>query len=52
MEEMRAVAEAAPTLAGQAAERAAAALARLDPAGDGLDVPEARAQFAAALAAA
>jgi beta-N-acetylhexosaminidase len=43
MDEMRAVAEAAPLLA---------ALARLDPAGDGLDVPEARAQFAAALAAA
>jgi beta-N-acetylhexosaminidase len=52
MDEMRAVAEAAPALAGRAAERAAAALARLDPAGDGLDVPEARAQFAAALAAA
>lgn len=52
MDEMRAVAEAAPLLAGRAAERAAAALARLDPAGDGLDVPEARAQFAAALAAA
>ena len=52
MDEMRAVAEAAPLLAGRAAERAGAALARLDPAGDGLDVPEARAQFAAALAAA
>jgi beta-N-acetylhexosaminidase len=52
MDEMRAVAEAAPLLAGRAAERAAAALARLDPAGDGLDVLEARAQFAAALAAA
>ncbi|GJE48496.1 Beta-hexosaminidase [Methylobacterium tardum] len=52
MDEMRAVAEAAPLLSGRAAERAGAALARLDPAGDGLDVPEARAQFAAALAAA
>ena len=53
MDEMRAVAEAAPTLVGRAAERAGAALARLvDPAGDDLDVPEARARFAAALAAA
>ncbi|MFB0492723.1 beta-N-acetylhexosaminidase [Methylobacterium sp. OAE515] len=52
MDEMRAVAEAAPLLSGRAAERAGAALARLDSAGDGLDVPEARAQFAAALAAA
>ncbi len=52
MDEMRAVAEAAPLLSGRAAERAGAALARLDPAGDGLDVPEARAQLAAALAAA
>ena len=52
MDEMRAVAEAAPALAGRAAERAAAALGYLDRAGDGLDVPEARAQFAAALSAA
>ncbi|MGO4139892.1 beta-hexosaminidase, partial [Rhizobium brockwellii] len=52
MDEMRAVAEAAPILDGAAARRAAAALARLDRAGDGLDVPEARARFAAALATA
>ncbi|ACB24749.1 beta-N-acetylhexosaminidase [Methylobacterium radiotolerans] len=52
MDEMRAVAEAAPELTGAAARRAAAALARLDPAGDGLDVAEARDRFAAALAAA
>jgi beta-N-acetylhexosaminidase len=52
MDEMRAVAAAAPELAGNAARRAAAALARLDRAGDGLDLPEARARFAAALAAA
>jgi beta-N-acetylhexosaminidase len=52
MDEMRAVAEAAPFLAGEAARRAAAALARLDRAGDELDVPEARARFAAAIAAA
>ena len=52
MDEMRGVAEAAPLLAGRAAERAAAALARLDPVGDPLDVPEARARFEAALAAA
>jgi beta-N-acetylhexosaminidase len=49
---MRAVAEAAPALTGEAARRAASALAQLDPAGDGLDVPEARERFAAALAAA
>jgi beta-N-acetylhexosaminidase len=52
MDEMRAVAEATPILNGRAAARAAAALARLDHIGDGLDVPEARARFAAALAAA
>lgn len=52
MEEMRGVAEAAPALEGRSAERAAAALGRLDPAGETLDVPEARARFAAALAAA
>lgn len=52
MDEMRAVAEAAPILDGAAARRAAAALARLDRAGDGLDVPEARARFAAAIATA
>ena len=52
MDEMRAVAEAAPVLAGEAARRAASALARLDRADDGIDVPEARARFAAALATA
>ena len=52
MHEMQDVATAAPLLDGRAAARAAAALARLDPAGDPLDVPEARARFAAALAAA
>ncbi|MCJ2053087.1 beta-N-acetylhexosaminidase [Methylobacterium sp. J-070] len=52
MDEMRAVAEAAPALEGRAAERAAAALARLDPAAEDFDLPEARARFAAALAAA
>ena len=52
MDEMRDVAEAAPALDGRAAQRAAAALARLDRAGDPLDLPEARARFAAALAAA
>jgi len=50
MDEMRAVAEAAPVLAGEAARRAASALARLDRADDGIDVSEARARFAAALA--
>ncbi|MDP4025889.1 beta-N-acetylhexosaminidase [Methylobacterium sp. NEAU 140] len=52
MAEMRAVVEGTPALAGDAARRAAAALARLDAAGEGIDVPEARARFAAALAAA
>ena len=52
MDEMRAVSEGAPPLAGEAARRAAAALGRLAGAGEGLDVPEARARFAAALAAA
>ncbi len=52
MDEMRAVAEGSIDLAGAAARRAASALARLDGAGEGLDVPEARARFAAALAAA
>ena len=52
MDEMRAVAEAAPVLAGEAARRAASALARLDRADDGINVPEARARFAAALATA
>lgn len=50
MDEMRAVAEAAPALEGESARRAAEALARLDHACDGLDVPAARARFAAALA--
>ncbi|MCJ2058863.1 beta-N-acetylhexosaminidase [Methylobacterium sp. J-048] len=52
MDEMRAVAEAAPALSDEAARRAAAALARLDRADDGIDLPEARARFAAALATA
>ena len=52
MAEMRAVAEAAPPLAGAPARRAASALARLDRAGEGLDVADARARFAAAMAAA
>ena len=52
MDEMRAVAEAAPPLAGAPARRAAAALARLDGAGEGFDLGEARARFAAAMAAA
>jgi beta-N-acetylhexosaminidase len=52
MDEMRAVAEAAPALEGRAAARAVAALGRLDRSRDGLDVSEARVRFAAALAAA
>ena len=52
MDEMRAVAEAAPLLAGAPARRAVSALACLDGVGEGLDVSEARARFAAALAAA
>ena len=51
MEEMRAVAEGAHALNGRSAARAEAALARLGTR-DGIDVPEARARFAAALAAA
>ncbi len=47
--EMEAVAEGAPLLAGEAARRAEAALARLAGTGEGLDLPEARARFAAAL---
>jgi beta-N-acetylhexosaminidase len=50
MDEMRPVCEGTPLLAGKAALRADAALARLAREGDGLDVPEARARFAAALA--
>ncbi|GJD55678.1 beta-N-acetylhexosaminidase [Methylobacterium dankookense] len=52
MAEMRGAAEGAPLLAGAAARRAEAALARLAGAGEGLDLPEARARFAAALSAA
>ena len=57
MDEMRAVAEGTPMLAGAAARRAGAALARLQnvPSGfddAGFDLPEARARFAAALSAA
>ncbi|MCJ2015383.1 beta-N-acetylhexosaminidase [Methylobacterium sp. J-076] len=47
-EEMRAVCEGTPLLSADAARRAAAALARLDDLEDGLDLPEARARFAAA----
>ncbi len=50
MDEMRPVCEGTPLLAGKAAQRAEAALARLAESGDGLDVPEARARFAAAFA--
>ncbi|WP_375463876.1 beta-N-acetylhexosaminidase [uncultured Methylobacterium sp.] len=49
MAEMRAVAEGAPEMEGDRLRRAEAALARLGGARDGLDVPEARARFAAAL---
>ena len=56
MDEMRGVAEAAPRLAGEAARRADAALARLhrDPARDSgrFDLAEARARFEAGLSAA
>lgn len=48
--EMRAVCEGAPLLSGQAARRAEAAMARLGSLSDGLDLPEARARFAAAFA--
>ncbi len=48
--EMEAVCEGTPLLAGDAARRAAADLARLGGAEEGLDIPEARARFAAALA--
>ena len=48
--EMRAVCEGTPLLAGDAAKRADAAMARLVSLGDGLDLPEARARFAAAFA--
>ena len=51
MDEMRPVAEAAPRLAGEAARRAQAALARLA-APEPLDVAEARARFESALAVA
>ena len=47
---MRAVCEGTPLLTGDAARRAEAALARLGSLGDGLDLPEARARFAAAFA--
>lgn len=50
MDEMRAVCEGTPLLSGDAARRAEAALARLGSLGDGLDLPEARARFAAAFA--
>ncbi len=43
-------ARARPLLTGDAARRAEAALARLGSLGDGLDLPEARARFAAAFA--
>jgi beta-N-acetylhexosaminidase len=46
MDEMRAVAEAAPVLAGEAARRAEAALARRKPAG-AIDLAASRAEFAA-----
>ena len=49
-DEMRAVAEGTPALAGDALRRAEAALARLGGVRDGLDLPSARARFAAALA--
>ena len=51
MEEMRAVAEAAPDLTGEADRRARAALARLAPP-EPFDVAQARAQFEGALASA
>jgi beta-N-acetylhexosaminidase len=47
MDEMRAVAEATPDLAGEGARRAEAALARLAPP-DALDLAAARARFDAA----
>jgi beta-N-acetylhexosaminidase len=50
--EMRAVAEGAPILAGEALRRAEAALARLAPERAAFDVREARARFAAGLSAA
>ncbi|UMY16627.1 beta-N-acetylhexosaminidase [Methylobacterium organophilum] len=52
MDEMRAVAEAAPLLSGDALRRAAAALARLRPDPEGFDLAEARARFEEGLAAA
>ncbi len=51
-EEMRAICEGTPLLTGDAARRADAALARLEGLNDGLDLPEARARFAAAFATA
>lgn len=48
--EMRAVCEGTPVLAGDAARRANAAMARLVSLGDGLDLSEARARFEAAFA--
>jgi len=48
--EMEAVCEGTPPLAGEATRRAAAALARLGRVEEGLDLSEARARFAAALA--
>jgi beta-N-acetylhexosaminidase len=48
--EMEAVCEGTPLLGGEAARRAAAALALIQGAGEGFDIPEARAQFAAAMA--
>ena len=50
MDEMRAVAEAAPVLAGEAARRADRALARRRPA-DAIDLAACRAEFAARLSA-
>lgn len=52
MAEMREVAEAAPELAGEAAGRAAAALARIKGPVEALDVAEARGRFSAMIAAA
>lgn len=51
MDEMRAVAEASPVLAGDAARRAAAALSRIAHAPEPFDPVDARARLDAALAA-
>jgi len=48
--EMEAVCEGTPLLGGLAERRAREALARFERAGEALDIPEARARFAAALA--